>query len=405
MTKLTGRSGEIICDRGRDTKHWSPLLSIIVPVYNTALYVTETLNSISEEYASLLEVIVVDDGSTDNSLDTVTAWTSKTSIPVAVIKQSNMGLSAARNSGMIAAKGHYIGFCDSDDWIKASAYIRMAQRAKELDSDVAICRSLVFDGETGEAHDFYDAWLWNVLLHGRPSRVVSAEGEPRIMQLEPNVNPRIIRRDIVRNRNIQFPKGLHFEDLPVHVKYLRAAKRVLLWGETGYFYRINRPGKITDQKSERRFDIVESAALAFQELGAMGTEGSANLFILATRMMYWCGANTLNKDRNKFFEKSCALCSEMADIKMWRMSMSYARGERERIMLSAFAAGAAGVLVAQSSQRRIPMLQLLRLFTKPISGSVSRRIAVRVILRQGSRIMRAAKRWATGLLLGGGHVS
>ncbi|MDA6078113.1 glycosyltransferase [Edwardsiella anguillarum] len=89
------------------------LLSIIIPVYNTSMYLHACLNSVFKQYDESLEVIIVNDGSTDNSLDIINGYEGKYSF--ININKVNGGLSSARNSGLSAATGKYIAFLDSDD--------------------------------------------------------------------------------------------------------------------------------------------------------------------------------------------------------------------------------------------------------------------------------------------------
>ena len=93
-----------------------PLISIIVPVYNVKDYVEKCLDSICGQSYTNLEIIVVDDGSTDGSGKICDAYASKDR-RIKVIHRKNGGLSAARNEGLDAATGEFLGFVDSDDWI------------------------------------------------------------------------------------------------------------------------------------------------------------------------------------------------------------------------------------------------------------------------------------------------
>uniref|UniRef100_UPI003AEFCC04 glycosyltransferase family 2 protein n=1 Tax=Cetobacterium sp. TaxID=2071632 RepID=UPI003AEFCC04 len=91
-------------------------VSIIIPVYNVELYLREALDSVINQTLKEIEIIIVNDGSTDNSLEIVKEYETKDH-RIIVINQENQGLSGARNSGLKIAKGHYIYFMDSDDYI------------------------------------------------------------------------------------------------------------------------------------------------------------------------------------------------------------------------------------------------------------------------------------------------
>ena len=100
-----------------------PLISVVVPVYNVEKYVKECIESILEQSFKNFELIIVNDGSTDNSLNRVLEFKDDR---IVLINQKNMGLSGARNTGIHHAKGKYITFIDSDDWISKDYLNEMA---------------------------------------------------------------------------------------------------------------------------------------------------------------------------------------------------------------------------------------------------------------------------------------
>lgn len=101
-----------------------PLISIVVPVYNVKQFLTKCLNSIISQTYSNLEIIVVDDGSTDGSA-TICDDYAKKDKRISVIHKENGGLASARNAGIDVAKGTYIGFVDSDDYIEPYMYEKL----------------------------------------------------------------------------------------------------------------------------------------------------------------------------------------------------------------------------------------------------------------------------------------
>jgi len=99
-------------------------LSVIIPVYNTSKYIEKCLNSILNQYMNDIELIIVNDGSTDNSEEIITKWIDeyKDKIEVKYFKKENGGLSSARNFGVKHATGEYITFVDSDDYLDPQIY-------------------------------------------------------------------------------------------------------------------------------------------------------------------------------------------------------------------------------------------------------------------------------------------
>ena len=113
----------------------NPLLSVIVPVYNTSFYLKRCIESICKQSFVQLEIICVDDGSTDNSLE-ILEQISKNEPRIRIIRRAHNGLVEARKAGLSEAKGDYVTYVDSDDWIESSMYEEMVRSAKESGADI-----------------------------------------------------------------------------------------------------------------------------------------------------------------------------------------------------------------------------------------------------------------------------
>lgn len=132
------------------------MISVIVPIYNVEEYLDECLTSITRQTYDNLEIILVNDGATDGSGDICERWKAKDS-RIQVIHQENGGLSKARNRGLGVAKGEYISFVDSDDFIHPQMYERMLNALEKTNADMAICREYAFrDGEKIDADQIYE---------------------------------------------------------------------------------------------------------------------------------------------------------------------------------------------------------------------------------------------------------
>lgn len=125
------------------------LISVIIPVYKTADYLPRCIESVLAQTYSNLEVLLVDDGSPDNSGKICDEYSKKDN-RIKVIHQKNQGVSVARNSGLRIAKGDYIGFVDSDDYISPNMYESLHNLIKETNADMAQCRyqKKFLDGRT-----------------------------------------------------------------------------------------------------------------------------------------------------------------------------------------------------------------------------------------------------------------
>ena len=115
-------------------------VSVIVPIYNAEKHLEQCLNSIVSQTLKKIEIILIDDGSTDGSAEICKKYLSDSR--VTYYHKENEGLAAARDDGMLRATGEYIGFVDSDDWIKPEMYEKMYNAAKSNDSDVVFCNCI-----------------------------------------------------------------------------------------------------------------------------------------------------------------------------------------------------------------------------------------------------------------------
>nr|WP_263324292.1 glycosyltransferase [Neobacillus sp. Marseille-Q6967] len=116
-------------------------VSIIVPLYNAKDYLSDCLDSLINQSLNEIEIILVNDGSTDNSLEICYEYKNKDS-RIIVISTNNLGPAAARNIGIDNARGEYIGFVDSDDWVDENMYLTLFSKAKKLDLDIVSCNFL-----------------------------------------------------------------------------------------------------------------------------------------------------------------------------------------------------------------------------------------------------------------------
>ena len=388
----------IVAESAKWGKARNPLLSVVVPVFNTAPYVRRALDCLATSASRhhQIEVIVVHDGGSDGALSVAESWVRHSEIPACLIDQPNSGLSMARLSGLHHAHGLFLGFLDSDDFADVEVLLAMAAAALAHGCDTVICRSVIVDGATLRTAPFYDAWLWHEIMRGVSFRRLTLEQEPRLLRLEPNANTRILRRSFIDRVGIIFPPGLLFEDLPQHVRGISRAGVIGLFNETGYFYRINRPGKITDERSSRRFDILRSVALARDEAlsAAVSDDAGANLTMQVTRMLHWCAHNVTNVDRPRFIAEAVAFMGTWPASWTNRALEARLGNERELILLSAFLDGQNDVLGSMAGRQRPGLIPILRFAISP-HGAVVRRLALRIAgritfspARSGRRIIR-----------------
>ncbi len=356
----------------RDTRKTGSKLkvSMIVPVYNVERYVSDCLRSIlSASYLVDLEIIIVDDGSTDNSVNVILGLleSAERSVSAIFVSQKNQGLSAVRNVGVGLSRGEYICFLDSDDFILPEGLRSLVDYAELHNCDVVMGRSLVFDSKSHKVQPFYDDWVWSKILDGMDHRLVqTSDSLPLCFCLEPNANYRLCKRSFYLENNFHYPEGRLFEDPPVHLKMLAKAERIGFVNVSYYWYRVNRPGKITNEKSERRFDIFAVVSEAIQNLKACQVndeQGGAALYGLF-RLVWWCGTMSLPEHRASFFNKACDLFrSEVPEAWDRVYFKHYAPDTRHSILGVLFTRGKSKLLEQLSFEKRQPISLLLFLIS------------------------------------------
>lgn len=207
-------------------------LTIIVPVYNTARFLTICLESLLGEDPSRTEILLVDDGSTDESPAMLDAfclahpW-------FRAIHQSNQGLSGARNNALDQARGTYVAFCDSDDFVQPGYYTRMRLLAERLDADAIIGNATYhFEGRQPD-HALYAEPLPTGMMTG-PAWM---RGRLQRRSMLHMVCMQVYRRRLIETIGLRFTLGISHEDVVWTTRFLLMAEQVGFLDEPGYFYR------------------------------------------------------------------------------------------------------------------------------------------------------------------------
>ena len=259
----------------REEMGMGDMVSIIVPVYNVAQYLDRCLNSLVQQSHRNLEILLVDDGSTDGSGALCDRWQSRDP-RIRVFHKPNGGLSDARNHGLERACGEYICFVDSDDWCDLRFVEMLLRQLLETGSDLAECGCLRTDGHVP---DTIPATPECRVYEGRDCflRFLSED-------FSVSVCNKLYRRSLLEN--LPFRRGVYHEDEFWTYRVFSRAQRVCRLNYTGYFY-YQRPGSIVHTRpSEKRLRDAFDAAREricfvechYPEYAAVGY----------TKMMYTC---------------------------------------------------------------------------------------------------------------------
>ncbi len=227
-----------------------PLISVVVPVYNVEDYLEECVESIRAQTYRNTEIILVNDGSTDRSAELCREYARKDE-RIIVAEQSNSGLSQARNRGIETAKGEYIAFVDSDDYIAPEMLSRLYGRMAEDGSDLALCGYWTVDENR---KPLVPCRVRDGCLSGMEALSMLSSNEFRGVAFGIACN-KLYRKDLFDG--IRFPPGKYHEDVfTLHLLLDRSAK-VSVVDDYLYFYR-QRGNSITKEGySVRHLDGVE----------------------------------------------------------------------------------------------------------------------------------------------------
>lgn len=219
------------------------LVSVVIPVYNVRDFLEKCVTSVINQTYSELEIILVDDGSTDGSDDICNKLAVEDS-RIEVIHKKNGGLSDARNVGMKSARGKYLFFLDSDDTINSMLIEKSVEVAESYKADI-----VYFDYRRLEPNGQIE--VCNCRLP--QMQPMSLESNPELLLSTISVCMKLFLREFLEKTEINFPLGYRYEDLGTMPKILHHAKRIIYLKEPLYDYQIREGSITTGTDSERNY--------------------------------------------------------------------------------------------------------------------------------------------------------
>ncbi len=219
----------------------APAVSVIVPVYNVATYLPKCLDSLINQTLQNIEIICVNDGSTDNSLDILKDYAARDN-RIVVLDQPNQKLGPARNTGLRFARGEYVCFVDSDDWLDITTLDKLYNKIVSDKSELCLYGITTYHENTGQteimpARDMSiyrtrknDVCTWRDIKHA----VFTHFGAVY----------KLYKRSLLIDNNMFFPPAVCFEDVVYSIKCILLSKRISVLDENLYFYRVDVPTSI-----------------------------------------------------------------------------------------------------------------------------------------------------------------
>ena len=234
-----------------------PKVSVIVPFYNVEGYIEKCLETLVNQTLEDIEIILVNDGSKDRSIEIVNKFLEAYPEKLVYLEKENGGLSDARNYAIPYAKGEYIAFLDSDDYVEKDMYQKMYELAKKENSDMVEC-------------DFY--WEYPDKLKKDVGVIYNGKKE-MLEKVRVVAWNKLIRREILEKTEVKFPNGYRYEDVEFTYKLVQFIEKVSFLKKPCVHY-IQREGSISNSQNERTkeiFDVLDNVIDYYKEKGIYET--------------------------------------------------------------------------------------------------------------------------------------
>lgn len=214
-------------------------ISIIIPAYNAASYIEDCINSVISQTKKELEIIIINDGSTDNTLEIVKKYKDKR---IKLFTTKNNGIGKTRNTGLKKAQGKYIFFLDSDDYIAKDAMENLYKKAIDLKADIVVGNMLRLKDDNSLTKDEINFPEGNL-----------DNNKTQIFEIPLGPCGKLFKKDIL---TVNFSEEYKYEDVPFTANAIKNSKKTIKCNDYIYYYRIHDNSETTSM-DKRVFDILE----------------------------------------------------------------------------------------------------------------------------------------------------
>lgn len=221
----------------------APTVTVVMPVYNVEPFLDVAISSVLDQEFTDLELILVDDASTDNGRHIIRKyWEKDPRVRVFALDHNTIGgAGVPSNIGIHAARGEYVAFADSDDHVTSTGLARLVNLAETHEAELVIGDFKTFSEKLPEGAESYDRAIWDELPGNKP---ISAFTHPALFRLSPVPWRKLYRRSFLQENAIAYPEGDYFyEDNPLHWFVLSRAHRVVMCDEVISNHRMEREGQ------------------------------------------------------------------------------------------------------------------------------------------------------------------
>lgn len=230
------------------------LISIVMPVFNAGDFIEQTFKSLLNQSFRDFELIVVDDGSTDESINIANKFASKDN-RIKLLKNTGKGAATARNLGIREASGKFISFVDADDLYKKEMFSSMYSKAVSTNADITVCGYRKFDNSSGKTLWEFKP-LGKFLIH---ERIKSRDHLSDLFSVvPPSPWGKLIKRDLINKNNILFQELSSCNDFAFTYTALSKARVISFCPEVLLYYRANTGKNISSNRGSKAINILEA---------------------------------------------------------------------------------------------------------------------------------------------------
>ncbi|MBQ9245015.1 glycosyltransferase [bacterium] len=242
-----------------------PKVSIIIPFYNVEDYIEECLRSVLSQTLKDIEIILINDASTDKTKSIVDSYAKNDNRIKILEVDTRHGQGYARNRGIEIATGEYIGFVDSDDFVEKNMFETLYNKAKETDSDITMCQVKEYD-DMNAKYSTSDYYALTILEKFQDNIFSADDTKEQLLDINVALWNKIYKREYLLNTGEKFPEGYIYEDLPFFFGTYLPAKRINIVWKSLYSYRTNRKNSTMQQFNNKILDRSPMVALTYEKL-------------------------------------------------------------------------------------------------------------------------------------------
>lgn len=300
-----------------------PSVSIILPVYNATSFIEETLRSLQHQTLFDFELICVDDGSTDGTLDLLNEY-AESDPRITVIHQENGGPGSARNNGLDHAGGKYVCMLDADDIYDTSMLQALYDRAEATQADVVVCKSTMFDDATGE--DFDSQWV--VKDNQLPKQDTFSPDEIKDFIFTAFMGwpwDKMYRRSFIEENGLRYPALKNSEDLYFVFLANVKARAISVIDKKLVRHRMNRTGSVSTSRAKAPLDFYKSSCLLKKALESdpdLYSKFSWSFFNWAFEYMIW-NINTMTDGSARRIQLDALANGKFSELELDRHASAF----------------------------------------------------------------------------------